>query len=693
MIFYLGALWTPPVVLAINLLLVVLVASAAVAVLQAVFGVDLPGGASVPLIGAVLLIAGGYGGAARLGRRLGRRRAIALGDLDEGDARAVGPKARVLAALRARGLPVAPGLVVLVKPGTPLARLARRVVRFAADEGIARLVVRSAFAEEDGEGGCPGRFESALGVDARDPSAVEEALARVVASRTGERAASLGGVSPDDGLGQRPAAVLVQAQVEHRARGVLSSFDPRTRRLDHVYVELTDPEGRELGAARFDLIFGRWLERTAALSDAQAGALLEACRAAEGVLRGPVAIEFGLIEDRVVVYQARPMPEVELAEVWTNTGPVELNAEPSPPLLADLAYGEGLELLAERLGAGAAIEAGPRADAARPRLRQIEGRPYVAYRSVAEANRFRPRPRASLGQLAAFLRADAGLVRAEPPAVVGDDFEAARAALRSMLRGQSLGQAHAQVWEGWREALAGWAATAERPPIPWPGAAVAWIERRVAALGARRAELRARVLAQLGALEALAEALLPAGHEVRRAGLVRFLSARELRALVEAGPGAPTLADLEARRRDLDAWASRPAEPVIGEAVEGPGEGPAVGDTGEVLRLRPLVGGAREGRGRLARPDLAFDEPLILVVPDQSLRWQPLAGRAAAVVMVGGGVLSHLGLQLLHSRTPTLFGLTPGEARRLDGAWLRLDGTAGRLEIVAAGAAARRSPP
>jgi len=110
-------------------------------------------------------------------------------------------------------------------------------------------------------------------------------------------------------------------------------------------------------------------------------------------------------------------------------------------------------------------------------------------------------------------------------------------------------------------------------------------------------------------------------------------------------------------------------------------------EPGGVLWLRPLVSGAREGRGRLARLDLPDDEPVILVVPDQSLQWQPLAVRAVGVVMVGGGVLSHLGLQLLQARTPTLYGLTPAEAPALEGAWLLLDADSGRLEILSDGGA------
>lgn len=58
---------------------------------------------------------------------------------------------------------------------------------------------------------------------------------------------------------------------------------------------------------------------------------------------------------------------------------------------------------------------------------------------------------------------------------------------------------------------------------------------------------------------------------------------------------------------------------------------------------------------------------MVLLVPDQSLEWIGLLKSAVGVVMVGGGLLSHLALQLLRLQIPTVFGLTPKETASLSG--------------------------
>lgn len=107
------------------------------------------------------------------------------------------------------GLPVPAGWVV--EPGTDAVDAAAALVRVL--EGCRRVVVRSAFAVEDGPSSSQaGAFDSVLDVDARDAAAVSAAIDRVRGSAGARVVGRLD--------------VLVQRQVEARSAGVaFTEFD------------------------------------------------------------------------------------------------------------------------------------------------------------------------------------------------------------------------------------------------------------------------------------------------------------------------------------------------------------------------------------------------------------------------------------------------------------------------------------
>ena len=414
MIFYLGALWTPPLVLAFNLLVVVGLAGVTTAGLQVVFGADATTAADIALalstgiclvsvVALVLFVQRRYVRSAfPLGFRplFGSDRQLQLG-----------PKAAVLRRLMLDGLAVAPGVVVQVRSTDekPLRSLARQVVLFAQSRGIAEVIVRSSFAEEDEGHVCAGVFESVRDVPGDNVEAIEAALHKVATSRHGPRARDLAPRTPE---AAGASCVLVQEQIQHTHWGVLASVDPETRRPDHIYLEMYDRTGQLVTHCRYQVVLGRWLDRNQEfISREQAEQLIGICMAAESLLTAPVVIEFGLFEQSVVVYQARRMPHIDLCRVWTNTGVVDLNPEPNPELLVDLAYGVDLAGLREHIWQSRGVAVGGDQPDEAPEFRLIEGRPYLNYTSFAAKTRFRSLNRTSVLRALSLLRRGQSLRR------------------------------------------------------------------------------------------------------------------------------------------------------------------------------------------------------------------------------------------------------------------------------------------
>ena len=703
--FFLGALYTPPIVLAINVLLLVVLASGVMCALRAFFGVEGESAAILSLFGAAALMAIAMGAGYRLWQRIRCLGAVPLTQHPGGRSAStwsLGVKAWNLKRLAERGVPVSPGMVAPVRSlaDSHLDRLARQIARFSKRMAIEKLILRSSFAEEDAELLCPGVFESVRDVSSSDVDAISRALKRVVRSREHDeierfcRAAGRpkSAVTP-------PSTVLVQEQIHHETWGVISSFDPETRRLDQVYVEIFDDDGKKQAAGCYQAIFGRWdRQERYGLSGTQAVSLIEALFEAERLLQGPVALEFGSFGNKVVIYQARRMPEVEMSRVWTNSGVAQLNPDALPPFLADLAYGPELGFLDKMLWRDQRVTTtGPRDE----KLRLLHGRPYIAYEAYARASRFGHLTKRSLlfplHKLFEEWHLFGKINRLrEPPREVLDELQAA---LRQSLELQNRCQIQAQLWMGWRDALQLRLAREQRDPplVPWPSWLHQWLVRRAEMLHRLRTDLHERVLALLARAESAAVARVGELLTKELSDAVVQMTQEELEGSAKAGRLLVSEETLSARKLSFDKHRRGSAHPLFIESSTGLKPAPAFPEstsprlekkgTGKSIRARSLVAGTVEGLAVTAREGLRAptDGNYVLIALDSSTRWLPYVAEAAGAVLVGGGLLSHLGLQLIELGSPTLFGITPEEAASLEGRTIRLDGKRGLIEVLDSG--------
>jgi hypothetical protein len=691
-----GAASTPVFVVVLNGVLLLLVAIPVAVLIQVVWGGSWSSAMVQGMIVSFLLMSGSSAGLVwiwwrRRKSRLIDLRAFWLSSRHSG--LVVGEKARWLNHLSRLGFPVAPGWIV--PPGMlgKTDRAAGQIVRAARRLGIRRLIVRSSFPDEDAEHLFPGVFQSLSDVDAADAKAVQRAIDKVMASRK-EGVVSryrdrVGLAEPehDDGC------VLVQACVSADVTGVLCSFHPERRRPDEVTVEAGRPgEARHVDV--YSQILGRWLSKRAPLDNGCRRTLLDALRVGERVLRGPVIIEFGVADARVVLFQLRKAPRTSMKHVWSQTGPVSLNPEPLPRLFADVIYGENLSVLrrymVESLSELKAKDAKP----PDVMLTLYRNRPLIEYGSVGLCTRHCPRRHGPVGLVWWLHRRARRALQEARNATAESNGDSSPNSIGRLALLQSRTQ---NASEGLRSFAAHLSAAIEgkkefAPFVPWHRWVKAW------SIGfARKLErLRNRMHRTL---ETRLAGLAPRNWPVEGSGADSFDDAR-------IGPNAGGAADW--RHLDLDDWlkvsggsvprvsmtrlqqraeeyseAAKAVVPVVlvseagdtenlEEAVPWP---PPLTDRSAVqpmaeggrLSLRPLVPG--KASGRVVAAD--GDEPCagnVVVVPDGSLRWLSRVMEADAVLLVGGAqLLSHLSLMLLELGIPTLAGLTPDEAHNLVG--------------------------
>ncbi len=242
----------------------------------------------------------------------------------------VGAKAATLGRLRAAGLPVLDGAVLLPDEPVDDAQLAAELARLGGD----RFAVRSSSSLEDLAGLTgAGVFESVIG--ARGVAGVQAAIARVRASASGPGARAY--LEARGVRGAVRMAVLIQPEVRAERLGVARSeetqFLVEERRAGEP--EWGDVQARELG--RDD-----------------PGALASGLRAIEALLGQPVDVEFARAGEAVTFLQARPFAQPasspESDQPFRVPGSWRLDAEHNPdPLSAAQA---GLVALVEAEGVG-----------------------------------------------------------------------------------------------------------------------------------------------------------------------------------------------------------------------------------------------------------------------------------------------------------------------------------------------------
>ena len=187
------------------------------------------------------------------------------------------------------------------------------------------------------------------------------------------------------------------------------------------------------------------------------------------------------------------------------------------------------------------------------------------------------------------------------------------------------------------------------------------------------------------------KALLEAGDEFAKAGMIEraddlsFLNFSELEALSqnEARDWKALVAsrraiyEREARRRQVPRMLASDGRAFY----EGVG---ASTDTGNVITGSPVSPGVVEGLVRVVlsphESQLAPGE--ILVCPGTDPAWTPLFLTAGGLVTEVGGMMTHGSVVAREYGIPAVVGVHQATTRLKDGQKIRVDGTAGRIEIL-----------
>ncbi len=283
------------------------------------------------------------------------------------DHRIAGRKAATLARLAAAGFPVPPGVVVPAAvseraPGAELsvpADVAADLLDAVRGWGDVPLAVRSSGVDEDGaDASYAGLFTSVL--DVHGDSALLDAVRACRRSAFDARVTSYARSQP------RGLAVLVQPMVAASAAGVAFTADPVTGERGCVLIDAVVGLGDRLvsGAATPD----RWTVRgddvrqhstdESAIDEPRARSIAELARRVEAELGGPQDIEWALVDDEVILLQARPVTALPVEPVpipvdvppgyWTREAShAPLPWRPFTRAWADLITAPGFRMAAE----------------------------------------------------------------------------------------------------------------------------------------------------------------------------------------------------------------------------------------------------------------------------------------------------------------------------------------------------------
>jgi len=188
------------------------------------------------------------------------------------------------------------------------------------------------------------------------------------------------------------------------------------------------------------------------------------------------------------------------------------------------------------------------------------------------------------------------------------------------------------------------------------------------------------------------KALLEAGDEFVKAGMIEraddlsFLNFSELEALSQ-NEARDWKALVASRRGTYEREARRRQVPRMlasdGRAFhEGVG---ASTDTGNVITGSPVSPGVVEGLVRvvLSPHDSQLAPGEILVCPGTDPAWTPLFLTAGGLVTEVGGMMTHGSVVAREYGIPAVVGVHQATTRLKDGQKIRVDGTAGRIEILA----------
>ena len=118
-------------------------------------------------------------------------------------------------------------------------------------------------------------------------------------------------------------------------------------------------------------------------------------------------------------------------------------------------------------------------------------------------------------------------------------------------------------------------------------------------------------------------------------------------------------------------------------------------EAGIELRGTPVSGGQAAGLVRIIETERDFwklERGEVLVARYTNPSWTPLFAIAAAVVVEAGGAASHAAIVAREYRLPAVMGAAGATARLRDGDRVLVDGTAGRVAVLAHASRARSGP-
>ena len=265
---------------------------------------------------------------------------VSLDRIGAADAAQVGGKAANLGELRAAGLPVPDGFVVLDEPGDDLGP-----ALLALGEG-AVAVRSSAVAEDLAEASFAGQYETVL--DVRGLEEVQAAIRRCRDSASSARVKSYRTQRAADASDQM--AVLVQRMVDAVAAGVAFTANPVTGDRDEVVISAVRGLGERLvsGEASAD----EWVVRKgepshrrsgeAAIGPEQAAAVAELARQAAAHFSQAQDVEWALAGGELVLLQSRPMTALPQPVEWEPPAVRGIHAPGPSYWMRNLRLGEWL---------------------------------------------------------------------------------------------------------------------------------------------------------------------------------------------------------------------------------------------------------------------------------------------------------------------------------------------------------------
>ncbi len=657
MLAFLGAALAPPVLAILGIYLLFLGGLAAVVLLQST-----PLGMIGGLVGFHTILFGTFWCIRSFRRWLAARRLVLplQSSLDPKLARNAGAKGENLLRMGNLGVRLPRGVFLPFDTverirregpsGQTLRRVCENLVKSFGKLEVETLVVRSSFAMEDGERLFPGVFDSKRDVPADQPEMLRNAISSVLesfdAGRVHRYRERVEVVKESPG-----GAVLIQEQIPHRWHGTAASCHPVEKRPDRIRIELDRP-GENVQGVDFSRLSRQVVHLETMPEDITESLLetiAETVERCERLLQGPVIIEFGIVDEGPVFYQLRSQP-AQPREVWASSGPISLNPEILPPLAMDLCYGKDFAFLRAHLCRSFGW------DERRVNLRLDTRRGRVVfcltdYLQTSWNPPRRPILRLGNGWLAYDL----------PPG-----FKATRSIVR--LRKPLIRQAKLKSLAAWLSFAGKWLAGLEKratfdPLVPWHRFASRCFGR-----------FSKRCFEKVDRLHISLEKEL---EQILRSLDANEENGRVFMTLEEIAENK-TIDEQEIARRkeifvqDRDAGAVEvwPPWPVSKENQ---------GDAFVVLHAGCVTG---KGYHPLSGEDFPEGAPCILLLPDASLRWRDVLPQSVGVVLAGGGMLSHLALQIEEMRIPALVGASAESLMLYHGQELELDTEHRKLRVL-----------